>query len=411
MAPPLDNWYRQYAGTVTAALTAKFGAAHLDLIDGAVQEAFARAEVASGEVPDSPLGWLITVAKNITIDEMRAQARRLARERAVSAAWVDAVADRAPVSRYQDEIADDLLRMMFVCCDPALAPASQVMLTLRTLGGLSIGDLAAAYMVSEDAVAKRLTRARGDLRAAGVSMDLPPDALAARVDGVLGVLYGLFSEGYASHDPAYPLRADLCGEAIRLAAMVADHPVTNTARADALLALMLLQGARLPARQAGDGGLLTLEEQDRGLWRTDLIAAGIGRLDASRRGDRVDRFHLEAGIAACHATAASVDMTDWTAIGGLYDQLLALSPSPVVAINRAIAKGMAEGADAGLALLDGLRDGGYLLIAARGELLSRRGDAAAARACFEAAALKAPDGAARLGLARRVAMLLSASQS
>ena len=403
----IEELYRSHAGTVAAALTAKFGPENLDLIDAAVQEAFARAAASwGGEPPDSPVGWLITVAKNATIDQMRAAARRLAREQEVGAVWPEGADDVA--ARYADEIADDLLRMVFVCCDPALPPRSQVMLALRTLGGLSPEDIAAAYLDSEDAVHKRLTRARAALREAGVKMDLAADDLVARRDQVLGVLYGLFNEGYASHDADNPVRGELCREAIRLTALVADHASTRHAVADALLALMLLQGARLPGRVGDDGALLGLEEQDRGRWDQEMIAAGVSRLEISRRGGEVHRFHLEAGIAACHAVAPSFAGTDWTGIAGMYGRLMEIAPSPIVAINRAMAMGLTVGPDAGLAMLADVGDAGsagYLLLAAQGDLLARQGDAVAARARFEAAAAIAPAGAARLGLTRRAALL------
>lgn len=407
----IDALYREHAGTVAAALTAKFGAAHLDLIDAAVQEAFARA--ASGwfgddGMPDNPLGWLITVAKNATIDQMRAAARRLEREQSVGGAWADALASADVAVGYEHEIADDLLRMVFVCCDPALSPRSQVMLALRTLGGLSTEDIAAAYMDTPDAVHKRLTRARATLRDAGVEMDLPPADLVARRDGVLAVLYGVFNEGYASHDVDNPVRGELCREAIRLTGLVADHGLTRAPHVEALLALMLLQAARLPARLDEAGGLLSLEEQDRGLWDQAMIAAGVARLTASQDSEALHRFHLEAGIAACHGVAGSFVATDWTGIAGMYEQLMDLAPSPIVAINRAIAVGLATGPAAGLALLEEIADGGdgsYLLLAAQGDLLARQGDGETARARFEAAAAIAPAGAARLGLTRRAAAL------
>ncbi len=409
----LDRLYRQHAGSVTAALARHLGPGMLELIDAAVQEAFLRAAQhwpATG-VPDSPVGWLIMTARNSAIDQIRQRKQAYAKAEAVAQGWrAEAESAQAPQAYFHDEVADDELRMMFVCCDPCLAVEAQVMLGLRTLCGFPTADIAAAFDTSDEAVAKRLSRARSKLRQRGVRLDLSGADLRDRLAGVLAMLYALFTEGYASHLEARPLRLELCADAIRLAGLLADHRETEDPRCHALLALMLLQRARMPARTDPDGALLTLEEQDRGRWDRSVLAAGLKRLKHAATGDRLHRYHIEAGIAACHAAAPNFAVTDWSVIADLYDQLMAVAPSPVVAINRAVAKGLALGTGLGLSRLHDLAKDpahrGYLLDAAFAELFERQGHLDKAVDRFRKSVIQAPPGAARLGLERRLERLL-----
>jgi predicted RNA polymerase sigma factor len=314
-----------------------------------------------------------------------------------------------PAPRFEDEIRDSQLRMMFVCCHPALPPEMQVALTLKTLCGFGESEIAAAFLSSRDAITKRLVRARLVVREKHLSTDLPPaEKLASRVAGVQQVLYLVFNEGYKSSQGDSLLRADLCAEAIRLGELLAAHPVGDQPTTHALLALMHFNAARLPARVDKSGDLLLLSEQDRGLWSPEQIVSGFGHLAASGRGPEVSRFHLEAGIAACHCLAPSFDTTDWPQILSLYDQLLALDPSPVVALNRAVAVAQVRGPGAGLAALESMPgsaalENHYLRHAVAGQFWLESGDRPKAAASFRRASDLATVAAERNFLRRRVA--------
>ena len=382
----------------------------LELIDTAVQDAFLKAAKdwpATG-VPDSPVGWLIMAARNSAIDQLRHRRQAYAKADDIAQTWL-AQASATPPARFSEEIADDELRMMFVCCDPALALDAQVTLALRTLCGFPTQDIATALATSEEAVAKRLTRARANLRQRGVRLDLANTELTARLEGVLAVLYALFAEGYASHLDENPLRPELCNEAIRLTGQLADHRQTGDPRCHALLAMMLLQRARMPARTDASGALLTLEEQDRNRWDRAVMAAGLARLQQAASGGQRHRYHIEAAIAACHAAAGSFVATDWSTIAALYDQLMQTAPSHIIAINRAVATGLAQGLGLGLCMLHELAkdpaNRGYLLDAAFGDLYERQGYLDTAIESFRAALPQAPSGAPRLGLAHRIERL------
>lgn len=411
----IEGAFRRDAGAVTSALARLFGPANLDLIETAQQDALVRALAVWREhgIPDNPTAWLITVARNRAIDILRSDRLHGERRdqirhapRLPEPAWADRVALRA-------ELADDQLRMMFVCCDPALSPEAQIVLILKTLCGMQVAEIAHALLTAAPTVAKRLTRAKQTLRAAGIDFDLPPPAaLAARLDTVLKVLYLLFNEGYSAHKGEVAVRRDLCEEATRLAAILAHHPLTDLPRVHALLALMLLHGSRLDARLDGAGDTLTLAEQDRAAWHRGSINRGLAALARSAGGDVVSTYHLEAGIAACHAVAGTYEDTDWRRIVGLYDQLAALDPSPVVKLNRAIAVGMHGGPAAGLAELDKVAGdpklaGYFLLPAAFGEFEARRNrprDAARYLRQAHALAASTPD---RRFLAKRLAAVLA----
>jgi RNA polymerase sigma-70 factor (ECF subfamily) len=291
---------------------------------------------------------------------------------------------------------DDQLGLLFLTCHPAVPADARVALALKLAGGFSVGEIARAFLSQETAIAQRLVRAKRTLRDAGVSFGMPePRELGERIHSVIGALYLMFNEGYAATSGEALVRDDVAFEAIRLARMLAAHPATQSPRVWALLALMLLHAARFPARVDSEGTLFLLRDQDRGRWDRALIAEGLQALDRSASGDDVSALHLEAGIAACHAAAPSWDATDWRQILDLYDELLALTGSPVVAVNRAIAVSRLDGPLAGLAALDAIGHAPPierypLLPAVAAELWQQAGDRDRAAACYRAA----------LGLAR-----------
>jgi RNA polymerase sigma-70 factor (ECF subfamily) len=376
----VDGLYRDHAAALLARLTRTFGVEHIALVEAIVQETF---EVALGVwpsrgVPEAPLAWLTAVAKNRVRDQLRRGARfaELAPE---AQAWLGEEAPPTPDPVLSTGISDDLLRMMFVACHPDLPVEARLALALRTLCSFSTLDIARALLTTESAVEKRLVRARAQLRERRVSFDLPPaDELLARLDPVLTVLYLLFGEGYHAHSGERIIKEELCREAIRLARILDAHPITRAPRISALLALFCLQASRLSARFDADGGLVPLAEQDRARWNGGLIAEGLVHLDAARAGTSLSAWHLQAGIAACHAIAPSFAETRWAEIVRFYDRLRVVDDSPVVALHRAIAVSHRDGPSEGLRLLDAL-DGEprfrtfALLHASRADMLSRLG--------------------------------------
>ncbi len=360
----LDQLYRVHAPAITAALAKAFGPARLDLIEAAVQEAFVAAiEQWSEAAPEAPAAWLTTVARRKVIDALR------------RAAWFAPGTPDEPAAEVSDAFGDeDLLAMMFVCCHPALPVDASVPLALRTLCGFSIASLARALKTEPAALEKRLGRARQVLREQGVTFEREGD-----IEAVLRTLYVLFFEGYVTNS------RELCETAIRLARLVPESPAVH-----ALLALLLLSAARMPARLDDAGDLVPLDRQDRTRWDRAQIGEGFVRLAAASSGTVITPYHLEASIAACHAMAADYAATDWPRIVGLYDRLLALAPSPVVALQRAIAIGRAHGPRAGLRALDQVAgderlDDDPVLAAASAELKAQLGDRAGARAAYERA--------------------------
>ena len=395
VAQTVDHLFRREAGRLVAILTRHFGVAHLHLAEDVVQDALVRAMQTwpyTG-VPQQPSAWLLQTAKHRALDHLRRTRRWHDKQETVAPLVEDGLQAALAVAppQFEDEIRDSQLRMMFVCCHPGLPQEAQVALTLKTLCGFGEPEIAAAFLSSEAAVAKRLTRARQYLRDQGVTFDLPAaDRLAARAHAVRQALYLLFNEGYkASHGDSL-LRADLCAEAIRLGELLAAHPAGESPATDALLALMLFNVARLSSRVDDTGGVLLLPAQDRARWDQRLIRRGVAHLAASGEGREVTRFHLEAGIAACHCLAPNYEATDWRQILELYDQLLALDGSPVVALNRAVAVAQVEGPAAGLCALDAIEDGAalaqyHLYHAVAGQLWLDAGDPARAAQCYRRA--------------------------
>ncbi len=379
----VEHLFRREAGRMSAVVVRLVGFGHLDLAEDIVHDALVQAlEVWKFRgVPANPAAWLMAAAKNRAIDVIRRERteRRFAPEVAdlLSTEWslVPTVA-----SAFEDkEIVDAELRLMFELCDARLPEETQVMVILKYLCGFGVHELAQAFLSGEDAVEKRLGRARATLQSAGGLSELGDAArVRVRVPAVCRALYLMFSEGYHGSHPETVVREDLCAEALRLASLLAAHPVTGGAgEVQGLLALMCLLAARLPARRDANGDLIPLDEQDRSRWDAVLNARGLAALAESDAGEPSE-MHLEAAIAAEHAVAASVASTDWPAIVTLYDRLVALRPSPVVALNRAVAVGFARGPAAGLAEIDAIRSlarlDDYLFLAAtRADLLRRAG--------------------------------------
>ncbi len=354
----VDHLFRREAGRLVAALTRVVGPARLDLAEDVVQEALlvALQQWPYRGIPERPAAWLARVARNRAIDRLRRDARlqHLADTQLESLTALDSEAPPEPLP-------DDQLALMFMCSHPALPDAARAALTLKTVGGFSVREIARAFLTSEPTIAQRLVRAKRALRDPAVRFEMPDETqLPARLDSVLEVLYLLFNEGYAAHGGENLVRADLCDEALRLGTLLTQHPRAAAPRTHALLALMLLQSARLPARLDDRGDLVRLEDQDRTRWDGARIAGGMRHLDRSAAGDDISAYHLEAAIAACHATAPTYADTDWPYIVELYDRLLPLNPSPVVTLNRAVALARARGAAAGLAALHPLAANGAL---------------------------------------------------
>ncbi len=397
--------YRDEWGRIVASLIRMFG--DWDLAEECAQEAFAQAlrSWRRSGVPDSPGAWVTTVARNRARDRLRRRANeRVKLEQA-------ARLPHAPSEPPEDDggVTDDRLRLMFTCCHPALSLEARVALTLRCLAGVTTAEIARAFLVSEPTMAKRLVRAKHKIAAAGIPYRVPPrHLLAERTTGVLGVLYLLFSEGYAGAGAAF-IRDDLCTEAIRLTRLLVQLLPDDT-EAQGLLALVLLQHSRRDARLDDEQGLLPLEEQNRALWDRGEIEEAVTLLEDTPVAGHGGPYQLQAAIAVCHATAASAATTDWPAVSSLYGRLLEVSPSPTVALNRAIACAMADGPLAGLALVEELEesgelDGYYLLPATRADLLRRLGRLDDAAASYREALSLAPAAAERRYLSYRLASI------
>ncbi|MGE5729984.1 MAG: RNA polymerase sigma factor [Gemmatimonas sp.] len=401
MAEPGDHLFRREAGRMVAALTRLFGVHNLALAEDVVQDAFCRAlEVWKLRgVPENPSAWLMATAKHRALDILRRErtARAYAPElgRLLESEWT-----LAPVvaEAFGDSaIRNDQLRMMFSCCHPRLPEIAQVALMLHILCGFGVNEVAAAFLTGHAAMERRITRGKKVLAGSKRLFDFTMSddrEVAQRLSAVHRALYLLFNEGYHGAHAESSVRADLCVEAMRLAELLLAHPVTDTPATRALIALMCLNAARLPARVDASGNLSSLYEQNRELWDQQLIAKGVRLLDHSATGTTITEFHVEAAIASIHARARSLEDTSWPMIVDLYDTLMTLRPSPVVALNRAIAIAQYQGAERGLAEIaaiahvDRLADYPFFF-AALGELEQQLGRTAEAQAHFREASSRA----------------------
>jgi len=386
---------------MVATLTRIFGIEHLNLAEDVVQEALGRALQTwpYRGIPENPPAWIMRASRNLALDVIRREKVFRGKEAEI-ARLIEAGGSSAlqTVSFSENEIADDRLRMMFVCCHPVIPPEAQVALALKTLCGFSVTEISRAFLTTEAAIAKRVTRAKQKIQEARVPFEIPVgDELARRFESVLQSLYLLFNEGYKASGGDKLVREELCHEAIRLTELLAQHRAGNQPKTQALLALMLLNAARTPAREDDQGNLLRLEEQDRTRWDQTMIASGMSRLRESAEGGQVSEYHLQAGIAACHVIAVDYQSTDWARILSLYDRLLEFDDSPVVALNRAVAVANVHGAHAGLKAVRAIRDreklaSYYLFYSVIGELEMRLNNREAAaeqfRRAFELAETK-----------------------
>jgi RNA polymerase sigma factor (sigma-70 family) len=410
---PSDHLFRREAGRMVATLTRIFGVHNLTLAEDVVQDAFCRAlEVWKFRgVPENPSAWLMATAKNRALDVLRRErtARTFAPElgRLLESEWTV-----APVVHElfgSAAIKDDQLRMMFSCCHPRLPEEAQVALVLHILCGLSVAEVASAFVSGGAAMEKRITRAKKVLASSKRLFDIA-DAkdFGKRLPAVQRALYLLFNEGYHGASAEFTVRAELCQEAMRLVAILREHPLAATPTTFALSGLMSLHAARLPARLDDSGDLRSLFDQDRSKWNADLIADAERLLDASASGIELSEYHIEAAIAWVHTTAQRAEDTDWKMIVSLYEQLLAARPSPVVALNRAIAVGHLEGPERGLEAIREIADSDRLATypfyhAALGEFESRSGRMDKAREYFTAALNLARNPTERRFLQQRIA--------
>ncbi len=388
----LEHLFRHQAGRIVARLTGLLGPAHLGLAEDAVQEAMLRALQTWPHrgAPANPAGWLFRVAQNVAIDAVRRDRTFGEKSESIIAELRGASEVGPPETDLEAQLRDDELRMVFICCHPELSRDASVALSLKTIGGFSVSEIARAFLCDDTTIAQRLVRAKRQIRARQLTLELPEGAeLMPRLNAVLDVIYFMFNEGYAAHYGAQLIRQDLCLEALRLGRLMASATFA-TPRAHALVALMALQAARLPARVDEAGDLVLLEDQDRGRWDERLIAMGFHHFDRSMIGDDVSEYHVQAAIAATHASAPDAQAIDWPLILHFYDQLLALNSSPVIALNRAVALARVRGPAAALAALEPLdtdpKLGAYhLLLATRGQLLLDSGHTADAAECFRSA--------------------------
>lgn len=380
----VDHIFRHQSGRLVSTLTRIFGTSRLDLAEEIVQDTLLKAlqQWSFGGIPENPVAWLVQVAKNRALDLLRRETLFQSKSSELLQAFAvqEAVANKKHNSQLSIEILDDELSMIFMACHPSISRESRIALTLKTIGGFGVSEIARAFLTKEATIAQRLVRAKRRIIEENIKFELPDTSeMSKRLDSVLEVLYLMFNEGYTAHSGENLVRKDLCDEAIRLGQMLVQHQATNLPKSYALMALMFFQAARLPARQDEAGELFLLSEQNRLLWDKKLISLGFLCLEQSASGEEITEYHLQAAIAACHAAVTSYELTDWQQIVTLYDQLLKLNPSPIVALNRVVAIAKSQGADKAILQLEEIKQhpaltNYYLLPATLGYLWQQLGD-------------------------------------
>lgn len=407
-----DHFFRHESGRIVAALTRIFGVSGIALAEDVTQDAFCRAMETwkLRGLPKNPSAWLMATAKNRALDILRRERTARVAEpelaRLLESEWT--LVPTLEEAFGAGAVKDSQLRMMFSCCPPSLSEEAQVALILHILCGFSVEEIAQAFVSSHAAIEKRITRAKKVLAGSRQLFDLADAEFPSRLSSVLQALYLLFNEGYHGASPEAAVRMELCREAVRLIELLVEQPALVTPQSYALAALMYFNAARLPARLDGSGNLVPFFEQDRSLWNHDLIAEGQALLDLSASGTELTKYHIEAAIAALHTSAAKGESTDWKQIVSLYDMLMAIHPSPVIALNRAIALAELEGPDRGLREIRAIHDLDRLSSypfypAALAELELRLGNHTVAQAHFAAALSLARNPMERNFLRRRIA--------
>jgi len=356
-----EHLFRHEAGKLVSVLTGIFGLNRLQMAEDVVQEALVRALQTwpYDGIPNNPPAWLMQTARRLALDLIRRENVFLHKQPEIVSSIELRLAEpgSGDAPMFDDEIKNGRLRLIFACCHPLLPQEAQTALALKTLCGFSPREIAGAFLSTEAAVAKRLTRARQTIQQQNIPFEIPSGAeLSTRLDGVLQILYLLFNEGYKATSGESLVRIELCREAIELASSLAEHPASNQPRTHALLALMLLGAARLPGRMDPEGNILRLQEQDRSTWDRSLICLGLHHLACAAAGDALSEYHFQAGIAACHCIAPDYASTNWPAILAHYDQWMKISDSPVVALNRAIAVANIDGPAAGIRAVEAIPD-------------------------------------------------------
>lgn len=390
----IEHFFRYESGKLTSVITKMVGTGNIALAEDIVQDSLIKAmhHWSYGQVPDNPSAWIMRTAKNLAIDHLRRDTNFRNKQGEVVEMFLhNAKEETNNDILLNEEIADDQLRMIFVCCHPANPKDSQIALALKILCGFSVGEIARAFLINEETIAKRLTRAKQKIRDENVAFEIPSgNALSKRLEAVHEVIYLLFNEGYNATHGNQIIRKDLCEEAIRLAYLLLENTRTETPNTKALLSLMLFHFARMNARVDENGNIILLENQDRKLWNKEMIGVANKYLNLSSEKGLTSDYHLQAGIVAMHCLAKSYSETNWAVILGLYDQLMQINPSPVVALNRVVALSKVEGATQGLSELSQLENlkqmsSYYLFYSIKADLLGELGQSIASKEAYQKA--------------------------